>query len=123
MPSALVERIGYRYYGHMPMPMPSGWISAPTKPYLGGNQRRFVFEKNIRAHCILLSISVPGFSIAVVKDDEVVYAKGFGIKNNKSESVTVNVCREKHDPWHRSIKIHRDTYWLPFGRPFSRLHP
>ncbi|RUS20626.1 LOW QUALITY PROTEIN: beta-lactamase/transpeptidase-like protein [Endogone sp. FLAS-F59071] len=35
----------------------------------------------------LKNLRVPGFSVAVVKDDEVIYANGLGVKN-KSESVT-----------------------------------
>ena len=38
------------------------------------------------AEKVRISLNVPGFSIAIVKNDKLIYADGFGIRNNKNES-------------------------------------
>jgi CubicO group peptidase (beta-lactamase class C family) len=40
------------------------------------------------AEKIRITLNVPGFSIAVIKNDKLIYAKGFGIRNNKNETST-----------------------------------
>lgn len=61
------------------------------------NYKKYIIDENYYdilndfsdcAEKIRISLNVPGFSIAIIKNDKLIYANGFGIRNSKKEIST-----------------------------------
>ena len=65
---------------------------------------------------------VPGMAVAIVKDGEVIFAKGFGVlEEGKKQKVSIKLNRKSHDLVYRERYDLLPTYYIYGGLVFSPL--